>query len=457
MTKASDNIFPRLLVSEGGSTTTPASGNVTVYAKADGLLYQKDDAGTETLLAGAAAPGAVATDAIWDAAGDLAVGSGADTAARLAAGTEGHVLTIASGVPAWAAAAGGGGIANPLDDITLHGTYGDHFTAVSGLWTGQNRVTDYDQFGYHGASATWAEMLIPDTTNFGDLQAFTDKDEFDIEMAGSYYSDALDDGFGPIVLDSAGTGVWFGFRASSRLGIFAVTTYTTATEPVNSLGTDGAELYGYGLKGWWRLSKRKTGASGDVYWWQFSINGATWSAPMMGYVPTAFTPAKIGWYQGVQNVAGAKLRIALDWFNVANDKSIGNNLLITPTSGTVTPTTNATSPSGSLANTLDGAVDGNEWYFGSANASGTYALYTWSVAQTINRVRINTRSDAWGLGYVELSDGSKYPVHLVGSNAWHYVDIPGAGTSTTYVKVVWLKQTYGSNPGLKEVEAYLAS
>lgn len=54
MTKASDNVYPRFLVSEGGSTATPAAGQVTVYAKADGLLYQKDDAGVETLLAGGA-------------------------------------------------------------------------------------------------------------------------------------------------------------------------------------------------------------------------------------------------------------------------------------------------------------------------------------------------------------------------------------------------------------------
>jgi len=52
MTKASDNIFTRLLVSEGGSTSTPAAGNVTVYAKANGLLYSKDDAGAETALGG---------------------------------------------------------------------------------------------------------------------------------------------------------------------------------------------------------------------------------------------------------------------------------------------------------------------------------------------------------------------------------------------------------------------
>lgn len=52
MAKASDNVFPRFLISEGGSTSTPASGRVTMYAKADGLLYSKDDAGVETLVSG---------------------------------------------------------------------------------------------------------------------------------------------------------------------------------------------------------------------------------------------------------------------------------------------------------------------------------------------------------------------------------------------------------------------
>ncbi len=52
MTKASDNIFPRFLISEGGSTATPGTAEVTVYAKSDGLLYSKDDGGTETPLGG---------------------------------------------------------------------------------------------------------------------------------------------------------------------------------------------------------------------------------------------------------------------------------------------------------------------------------------------------------------------------------------------------------------------
>ena len=51
--------------------------------------------------------GAVATDAIWDAKGDLAGGTGANTAARLAVGSNGQVLTADSGETTgmkWAAA-----------------------------------------------------------------------------------------------------------------------------------------------------------------------------------------------------------------------------------------------------------------------------------------------------------------------------------------------------------------
>lgn len=55
--------------------------------------------------------GSVATDAIWDAAGDLAVGSGANTAARLAKGNDGDVLTISGGNVAWGA--GGSGMTHP--------------------------------------------------------------------------------------------------------------------------------------------------------------------------------------------------------------------------------------------------------------------------------------------------------------------------------------------------------
>jgi hypothetical protein len=51
--------------------------------------------------------GAVATDAIWDAAGDLAVGTGANTAAKLTKGSDGEVLTMVAGAVDWATPSGG--------------------------------------------------------------------------------------------------------------------------------------------------------------------------------------------------------------------------------------------------------------------------------------------------------------------------------------------------------------
>jgi hypothetical protein len=82
---------------EAAAPSTPAASRVVVYAKADGLMYSKDDAGVETLMSGGAGGGSVATDAIWDAKGDLAGGTGANTAAKLTVGSNGTVLMAASG------------------------------------------------------------------------------------------------------------------------------------------------------------------------------------------------------------------------------------------------------------------------------------------------------------------------------------------------------------------------
>lgn len=86
---------------EAAAPSTPAANKVVIYAKSDGLMYSKDDAGTETLMSGGAGGGGVATDPIWDAAGDLAVGTGANTAARLAIGNAGGVVARINGAVAW--------------------------------------------------------------------------------------------------------------------------------------------------------------------------------------------------------------------------------------------------------------------------------------------------------------------------------------------------------------------
>jgi hypothetical protein len=85
---------------EAAAPSTPAASRVVVYAKSDGLMYSKDDAGAETLMSSGGA-GSVATDAIWDAAGDLAVGTGANTAAKLSLGAAGGQLARINGAVAW--------------------------------------------------------------------------------------------------------------------------------------------------------------------------------------------------------------------------------------------------------------------------------------------------------------------------------------------------------------------
>lgn len=68
--------IPVMTATVGGAVPTPPN-NTTTFLRGDGTF------------AVAAGSGSVATDAIWDAKGDLAVGTGADTGAKLTVGTDG--------------------------------------------------------------------------------------------------------------------------------------------------------------------------------------------------------------------------------------------------------------------------------------------------------------------------------------------------------------------------------
>lgn len=91
MTKASDNVFPKVLVLEGSAPSSPSAGNQAVYIdSADHKLKRKNSSGTVTVIEAAA--GAVSSDTLWDAKGDLAAGTGADTAAKLTVGSNGQII-----------------------------------------------------------------------------------------------------------------------------------------------------------------------------------------------------------------------------------------------------------------------------------------------------------------------------------------------------------------------------
>lgn len=71
-------------------------------------LYGCTASNTWTLLGDGGGGGSMATDTIWDVAGDLVVGSGSNTAARLAIGSEGTALIVSGGAVAWGTPSGSG-------------------------------------------------------------------------------------------------------------------------------------------------------------------------------------------------------------------------------------------------------------------------------------------------------------------------------------------------------------
>ena len=83
------------------ATLTQSGGNVT------GSI--NTTANTFTLTSSGGGSGDVATDTIWDSAGDLVVGTGSDAAVKLPIGTNGQVLTSNGTTATWASAGSGGG------------------------------------------------------------------------------------------------------------------------------------------------------------------------------------------------------------------------------------------------------------------------------------------------------------------------------------------------------------
>jgi hypothetical protein len=94
------------------ASASPVNTNLTNGELAinitDGKLFYKDNGGTVQVIGWKTTPAtAGGTGQTTYATGDLLYASATNTLSKLAAGTNGYVLTLASGVPTWAASTGG--------------------------------------------------------------------------------------------------------------------------------------------------------------------------------------------------------------------------------------------------------------------------------------------------------------------------------------------------------------
>lgn len=145
----------------GTAAAAIAAADVSVADTAGNFTGTDVEAVLAELAAGGGGGGSVATDAIFDAKGDLAVGTGADAASRLATGTDGHVLTAdaaeATGLK-WAAPTGGG----TTEQGSLHAGIDNrtHFETEFGADEGYDEEFDganiADNTLPSGGSGTWS-------------------------------------------------------------------------------------------------------------------------------------------------------------------------------------------------------------------------------------------------------------------------------------------------------------
>lgn len=91
MTKVTDDPLPFLPFTETVDPSNPAAGGQRLFVDTDHLLKMVDSSGTVTTFS-TGGGAAIATDALWDAKGDIAAATGANAAAKLTAGANNSML-----------------------------------------------------------------------------------------------------------------------------------------------------------------------------------------------------------------------------------------------------------------------------------------------------------------------------------------------------------------------------
>jgi hypothetical protein len=190
-------LIPSLRFDEITEPDTPPTSTARLFLdEADGLLKWKDDAGAVREI-GTALANPMTTE------GDIITGGTSGVPERLGAGSEDDVLTIVSGVPAWAEASGGAGGADVWTyDVSVFHTPISHTgfdtitadaASVHAAWMGsdagaQNATREFGD--YYLAAGTWQLQMISSKGSNHGIYTFR-LDSTDIGTIDAYNSTTL--------------------------------------------------------------------------------------------------------------------------------------------------------------------------------------------------------------------------------------------------------------------------
>lgn len=271
--------------------------------------------------------GSVATDTIWEAKGDLAAGTGADAASRVAVGANDTILMADSAQSAglkWvssqtpttqafsdAASEGsadtyargdhqhgmpanpvvGGGLAlYPLDSVSLDGTFGDDFdeASLNARWSRHNQTSGEETYQLGPRASTLRVIYSTATASRYIYQAAPNNTNETWDCSFSIYQNTTTNQmFGLLMVDSSGNGV-AACMYDNASGLFLMNIASHAFSSQLSTTAYALGTHRYGQRVWIRLGK----ASG-VYTASFSVDGEAYSPTVTG-TPTSFTPARVG-------------------------------------------------------------------------------------------------------------------------------------------------------------------
>jgi hypothetical protein len=177
-----------------------------------------------TTLNATGGSGDVATDAIWDAKGDLAVGTGANTAQKLTAGADGRVLMAASGETTgliWTATTGSGDVVRATSPTLVTPALG---TPASGTLT---NCTGLPTAGLVDGAVTLAKMA-----NLAADSIITNPTGSAAVPAATNYSDML------LYFRRRFPGIFFDFESGSQTSAFDAAPINSGTHTTTLSGTE---------------------------------------------------------------------------------------------------------------------------------------------------------------------------------------------------------------------------